>query len=133
MTDADATNVVRRSDEPEGRPPTTSDDILLSAQSSLALKAIELGISGNSNMLKLCLERISAINIKRSAISIPNIRTMDDVLEALSLIIQACARDEIPVSDGEALARLVGTTAAVLRDIDLTRRLEALEGKRRDD
>lgn len=81
-------------------------------------------------MLKLCLERISVLNIERKTVSIPPIRSMDDALGALSLITQACANGVIPVNEGEALVRLVVATASALKDVDLVRRVEALEGGR---
>lgn len=130
IIETNTTTFLRRTIHTEGAHQKTSDEILLAAQAPLTYRAIELGLAGNSSMLKLCLERIAVLNTERKPVALPAIRSMDDALEALALITQACANGVIPVSDGEALARLVGGTATALKDVDLVRRVEVLEGDR---
>ena len=79
------------------------------------------------------MERISPA--RREAyirISLPSIKTVQDLDQAAEKVTQALRRGEITPSDGATMMNILESRSRVIERVEFESRLEKLEGKRGD-
>ena len=95
---------------------------------SLIQKAVELALDGDSNALRLCIERLIP---KAQAICSKDIGLLDkSFTEKAQTIFNWMASGEIPLANGEALMKSLVLEAKVFETDELIRRIETLEEKK---
>lgn len=107
----------------------TGDDLLKAAERAMTQKAIELGLAGDTVMLRYCLNRISSQDMRAAAFTLPEIKEVADLAEATSAVVKAMVDRTISTEEGVHYARLVSLHASVMRDADMSARLADLEGR----
>jgi hypothetical protein len=91
-------------------------------------KCIELAMQGNLGALRLCMERISPA--RRDAyirMSLPPVRTAQDVDLASEKVTQAIRRGKITPDDGGKMMSILGSRLRVIESVQHESRLEKLE------
>lgn len=93
----------------------------------LVAKAVELALAGDSQALKLCIDR--AIPAYRPAAEPVTFEMTGDTLtEKAESILTAVAAGEVDPQTGKALVDAIGSLVKVTEIDDITRRLAQLEG-----
>jgi hypothetical protein len=102
-----------------------SDDVEGVVQS-----VIKAAKNGDMTAARVILDRIAPPR-KDSTISIelPDIKTLDDVAQAMSLVVKATASAEIGLSEADMLTKLLQGYSAALEATEITKRLDVLEQK----
>ncbi len=102
--------------------------LLQAAQPALTKRMIQSALAGNVSMLKLCVSRLELLERGPLGFSMPPLMSIDDLPVATAAILDAAMKGVIPAHVGAELAKLVTIHASALRDVELHRRLKALEG-----
>lgn len=96
--------------------------------SNICQKLIEEAITSNMQAIKLVLDRVlppkrnRAIDVNR-----PKLQTIDDAVNAISIIIDAVGSGEITPSEGEAISRVVDVFIKTLQEYEIEKRVSMLE------
>jgi len=96
----------------------------------LMRKCIALAMQGDASSMRLCMERISPA--RRSAcipMSLPTIRTAQDVDKAAEKVTQAIRRGELTPSEGGTMMNVLESRSRVIERVQLESRLEKLEDR----
>jgi len=127
-----------RSGNPRGRPPGRPDrraqwrEALEKHGDALVAKAVELALNGDSQALKLCIDR--AIPAYRPTAEPVRFEIEGDTLTAKAeSILAAVSEGSIDPQTGRALIDAIGSLVKVQEIDEIQRRLDALEEKRPDD
>ncbi|HEV3332000.1 MAG TPA: DUF5681 domain-containing protein [Bryobacteraceae bacterium] len=123
------------SGNPSGRPPGSRNKVtllmegLLEGQAEqLTQKAIELGLGGDIQALRLCLERLVPPRKDRPVhFDLPPADNLNDIASALKHILGAISEGKITPQEGEILSRIVDRQANLIATQDLKERVEKLE------
>src|SRR4051812_6675783 len=123
------------SGNPAGRPVGSrnkstllSEELLDGQAAALIQKAIDLGLSGDTTALRLCLERISSPRKERLIeLSLPPITEARHASAALTSILSAVAEGRVTPGEAESLARTVEIHTRIIETEDMARRLDHLE------
>jgi hypothetical protein len=102
-------------------------------RSSLLRKAIKIGLAGNVNALRLCLDRLPAPKDRPIQLSLPPIENVQRVSSAISTVLEATGDGRITPGEGEILVNILQVQHEVLTTGDLERRVEQLEQARATD
>jgi len=124
-----------QSGNPHGKPigtrhkTTLAVETLLEGQAeAITQKAVELALAGDTVALRLCLDRIAPLRRGRMVqFTMPQIETAQDVLTALSAVIQSVADGELTPDEGATVAALLETKRRAIETIEIENRLTALE------
>jgi hypothetical protein len=125
------------SGNPLGRPAGTRNratvvamELLDGEADKLTRKAVELALDGDTTALRLCLERIvPAAKSRPIKLEMPPVNTMDDVLKAQAVAIQAMADGEITPDEAATIAGVLEAKRRAIETVELEKRIAALEGK----
>jgi len=100
-----------------------SDDVEGVVQS-----VVKAAKNGDMQAARVILDRIAPPR-KDTTISIelPSIDTLEDIANAMGLIVKAAASSEIGLSEADALTKLLQGYSSALEMTDMAKRLEALE------
>jgi hypothetical protein len=91
-------------------------------------KLTELAKKGNIAALRLCIERLAPVRKERScALELPTVQTMQDVLSGLHAIGAAVSCGQITPGEAQTLAAFLRLQGETLEQVDLERRIAALE------
>jgi len=118
------------SGRPKGRPDRRAQwrQALEKHGDDLVAKVVELALAGDSQALKLCIDR--AIPAYRPAAEPVRFEMAGDTLTAKAeSILSAVSRGEIDPQTGRALIDAIGSLVKVHEVDDIVRRLNDLEGK----
>ena len=126
------------SGNPAGRPPRSRnkatllmEDLLEGEAERLTRKAIEIGLGGDINALRLCLDRLLTPSKDRTIqLNLHPIENVEQVSSAMSTVVEAISEGRITPSEGETLANILAVQHNVLATVDVERRLEQLEQAR---
>jgi hypothetical protein len=123
-----------KSGNPGGRPPGTLNkatrlarELLDGEAEVLVRKAIDLALSGNEAMLRLCVERLIPKERPINAAAIPEIERPCDAVSAMSAILQAVAAGEVTPAEAAHLSRLVESSRRAIETEELEQRIADLE------
>jgi hypothetical protein len=95
---------------------------------AITRKAIEQALRGDSQALRLCLERIYPARKERLIdLPLPDVQTAQDARAALSTILAAVGNGQITPGEGETLAIIVESQKRAIVAQDWESRLEELE------
>lgn len=111
-----------------------SMNLLENEEQTLTRQAIDSAMSGNTQMLKFCLERILPVR-KSLPVHLPNMPKVSSVADASKLtgfILDAVATGELAPVDGEIISRNAERHLRALQVGDLEQRLTDLEEKLSD-
>jgi hypothetical protein len=123
------------SGNPAGRPPGSRNHATLLMEAmlegeahELTRKAIELGLAGDTQALRLCLDRLMPPGRDRLVhFELPPIRGFDDVPAGMVSIISAISEGKITPQEGEVISRILAEHAKIITSQDVERRLQKLE------
>jgi len=118
-----------------GRPPGSRnkatilmEELMEGEGGAITRKAIEQALRGDSQALRLCLERIYPVRKERLIdLPLPDVQTVQDARAALSAILTAVGNGQITPGEGETLAAIVESQKRAIVAQDWESRLEELE------
>jgi Family of unknown function (DUF5681) len=124
-----------RSGNPNGRPKGSRNRITRAAQEliddqaeGLVAKAIEKGLAGDSNMLRVLLSRIVPPQRARTVeLGLPDIKTLADASAASAVVLAACSGGEISPAEAEVFMAVIATRVSFIEKTDLEARLIVVE------
>jgi hypothetical protein len=124
-----------QSGNPNGRPLGSRNKVVVAVEKRLedeaetiVQKAIELAKSGDSALIRLCLNRLSPSRKDRHIpFVLPDMNSPADTLEAVAAITNAVAAGELTPGEAAHLSQLVANYAKALEIIDLDERVSRLE------
>jgi hypothetical protein len=124
-----------QSGNPRGKPKGARNKSTLAAEALLegTLEGVcrriqEEAINGNMQAAKMILERFLPPRKDRLIrLSLPEIKTQEDILSASSLIVTAVCKGEISPSEGEALSRTIDLHSKAIEAHEFELRLQILE------
>jgi len=127
-----------RSGNPAGRPRGSRnrskqfiEELLDGEAAALTRKAVALALDGDSNALRLCVERILAPRRERPVqLDLPPIRNAADIAGAMAAITNAVAQGDLTPGAAEVLGRLIETYLRAIEASDFDARLKAIESDR---
>jgi hypothetical protein len=100
----------------------------------LTRKAVELAKQGDTQALRLCLDRLMPPRKDRLVqFDLPPIDNLDAISLGMASIVAAISEGKITPQEGELLSRILAEHANVLANRDLERRVAALETRRSPD
>lgn len=120
------------SGNPRGRPKDTRTakvrSMLSSKSDKLIAKAVEMALAGDSQAMRLCLERIvPALKSKDSPVTIPGFADAETTAEKGQAVMAALASGDItPTEAATAMQALAGLSRIIETD-ELEKRIAALE------
>ena len=131
----DGTFAKGNSANPAGKPKgarhkaTLLAEALLDGQAeALMQQAVSLALGGDSQALRMCIERILPARRDRPIeISLPKIAAASDLIAAAAALTDAVAGGDITPNEASALSNLVGNTAKAIETFELSERLARLE------
>jgi len=115
----------------KNRTTLVAEALLKGEEVTLVRKAIERAKAGDTQMLKLLLDRI--LPKERSVrVDLPAMDGASNAVDALAAIIAAVRTGQIAPSEGEALASLVQIRARLINDVELNLRLDDIEKRQKE-
>jgi len=106
-----------------------AENILESEAGTIARKAVDMALNGNTAMVKLIMERV--MPVKRSApIKLPDMPSVNSVADAAKLthfVLDAVATGKLSPVDAEVVSRSCERHLRALQVSDLEQRLSDLE------
>ena len=126
-----------RSGNPAGRPRGSRNRATRAMQQalegeaqSLARKAVELALDGNTTALRLCLDRLLPPRRDRAVpLELPPVNGAGGLADAMAAIVAAAGNGEISSTEAAGWARLIDIFLKALETHDFEQRLEALENR----
>ncbi len=95
---------------------------------TLARKAVEMALAGDTTAMRLCLERIMPVRRDRPvSFAIPQITSASEAATAASAIVAAVASGELTPSEALDLSRILENFTRVLEASEFDERLRKLE------
>ena len=95
----------------------------------LVAKCITRASQGDGNALRLCIERILPRRGASVRISLPGIRTAEDLEKAAEKVTQHIARGRISPADGERMMNIFQMRSGFIDSVQLHRRVAEVEEK----
>ena len=128
-----------QSGNPRGKKPGSRNKATLAAQKlldgdaeALTKKAIELALAGDMTALRLCLDRVTPPRRDRAVrLTLPSLDGAGGLEKVSSAVLVAVAAGEITPSEGQALTGIIEARRKVMELVDIDRRLQVLEQKRK--
>jgi hypothetical protein len=120
----------------QGRPPGSRNNakspalqLLDDYALPLTRKCLSLALTeGDRSALRMCMDRISAVRrVDSIRLSLPRIKTVQDVNKAMEKVTQAVGRGKITPVEGETMTNILVSRAEVIEKVDMESRLEKLE------
>lgn len=120
-----------------GRPKGSRHKITILAEKLLSedvegvvQSVVKAAKNGDVQAARVILDRIAPPR-KDSTISIelPDIKSLDDVAQAMSMVVKATANAEIGLSEADMLTKLLQGYASALEASDISRRLDSIESR----
>jgi hypothetical protein len=142
MTTQNRTNKGRfargNSGNPSGRPPGSRNQSTLLMESllqgeaeKLTRKAMELAMDGDTQALRLCLDRLMPPGKDRVVFfEFPPLKTLDDVPLGMMSIVAAISEGKLTPPEGEMLSRVLVDYANAMTTQNVEQRLQKLEAAR---
>ena len=123
-----------QSGNPAGRPKGIKDrrvalrELLIPYAGDLIGKAVELALMGDTQALRICLERIIP-HAKEDPIGmvLPKIAGPEDCTTAQAAVLNAVAEGQLLPGEGQALSGLIEHQRRAYEPTDLAKRLAAIE------
>ena len=98
---------------------------------TLARKAVEMALSGDSAALRMCLDRTVAPRREQPvSVDLPEISSPADISGAVAAVLGAAARGTITAGEAFALSQTIETYLRAIDATDFERRLRQLEEMR---
>lgn len=124
-----------QSGNPKGKPSGAKNKSTLAAErlmegslDKICRRIEEEAVNGNMQAAKMVLDRFLPIRKDRVIkINLPEIKTSDDILNAVGIIVNAVGNGEISPSEGESLSRTLDMYSKTLETYQLEYRLNELE------
>jgi hypothetical protein len=101
--------------------------LLADEETELVRKGIELAKAGDVQMLKFLLDRLLPKE-RLIRIDIPPLDFADEAIEGMAVVSGAIAEAKITPSEGAALSSMISGYSRAIEVLDLSRRIEAIEG-----
>ena len=115
----------------QNRATLAAEQLLQGELDNICRRLIEEALEGNMQAIKLVLDRILPRRKNRSIeLSLPKLHNSDDVLKAISIIVNAVGCGEISPCEGEAASRIIDTYMKAIEVHDYEKRLSQLEEKK---
>jgi hypothetical protein len=96
----------------------------------IARKAIELARGGNTEMIRMIVDRVAPLRRGRPVhFKIPQVNDTGDVLEAFNGILRSCANGILTIEEAQALASVVEAGSRAVFVKELEERVERLEAR----
>jgi hypothetical protein len=95
---------------------------------NLVRKCILLAMQGSLSAMRICMERLSPA--RREAciqMSLPRIRTVQDVAQAAEKVTQAVGHGDLTPSQGQTMMHILEGRSHVIETVEFARRLDELE------
>ncbi len=127
------------SGNPAGRPVGARNKITMAAQElldgegeRLTRTAIDLALAGDTQALRLCIERLLPVARERSVdVEMPVLTTVADLPPAVAKLLHHVAAGDLTPSEGEKLAGLLSVWRQSVELVDMERRIAAIESEAR--
>ena len=121
------------SGNPNGRPKGIKDkrvlrQLLNPHAEDLVKKAVELALSGDTTMLRTCLERlVPAYKSESATVFMPALDGAESITEQGQIVLKAIASGDIPVDDALSVLNAINQQAKLEEFGELKERLERIE------
>ena len=127
-----------QSGNPAGKKPGTLNKATMACQTlldgeaeALTRKAVELALDGNSQALKLCLERLIPPRKERPVdVVLPEFSGVESLPVLTATLLAAVSSGELTVGEASGLSTLVANYGKILEFADLERRIAILEKRK---
>ncbi len=126
-----------QSGNPDGRPKGTGDKrtalraLLEPNAEKLVSKAVEMALSGDGPMLKLCIERlVPAYRPEGMTIQLPGLKAAETITDQGKAAISAMADGELSITDAGTLLTAIAQQLRIYEFEDLEKRIAILEKSR---
>jgi uncharacterized protein DUF5681 len=124
-----------QSGNPAGKPrgaknhATRIAEALLDGQvAELTQKAVEMAMGGDASVMRALLDRLIAPRKDRPvSLTMPKIKSADDLIAAAAALSDATAAGNITPSEAASLSTLVGNVAKAIETVEIIARLTRLE------
>ncbi|CUI18033.1 conserved hypothetical protein [Candidatus Protochlamydia naegleriophila] len=124
-----------QSGNPQGKAKGTKNRATLAAErllngdlDNICRKLIDEALTGNVQAIKLVLDRVLPAKRDRDIdVRLPKLQTVDDAVNAMSLIIESVSCGSISPSEGEAMSRVVDAFVKAIQAYDVEKRVLKLE------
>lgn len=124
-----------QSGNPRGKARGTKNRATLAAEcllqgdlDNICRRLVEEALTGNVQAIKLVLDRVLPPKKDRVIdVQLPKLRTTDDAVNAISIIIDSVGSGEITPSEGEAMSRVVDVFIKTLQEHEIEKRVSMLE------
>jgi predicted DNA-binding protein (UPF0251 family) len=103
-------------------------DLLDQYSEPVTRKCISMALQGDARALRICMERMSPARQDAFVqLSLPRIRTAQDVEKAAEKVTQAIRRGKITPLEGGKLMSILESRARIMENVEFESRLEKLE------
>lgn len=106
-----------------------ADNIFDGESESLSRQAIDMALSGDRVMLKLCIDRVCPV--KRSTPiklpGLPKVKATKDLSKLTGFLLESVGSGKLSATDAEVLSRVVDKHSHALKLCDLAHRLQEVE------
>jgi hypothetical protein len=104
-----------------------AEQLLLGELTDIMRAVVEKAKDGDVPAARLILDRLLPISSAKVEISLPPIKTADDVSKASDLVLAAICRGDLSLDDGERLMKALEARLRLIEATDWERGLEELE------
>jgi len=103
------------------------EQFLKEYQSAILKKGVGAALRDNTKVLLWCLEKLSRMGQSFQKLKLPPIKTLDDVGQALGLVVNAIANRTCSAADGQVLVTALEKCQQLIETQDLVARVEEVE------
>ena len=126
-----------QSGNPNGRPMGSLNKVTLAAQTlldgeakALTRTCIKKALEGDMMALRVCMDRILPARKGRPiTVALPEVSTIEGIVEALGVVTSAAAAGEITPNDAATLAGVLETKRKAIETQEIERRITAIEAQ----
>ncbi len=112
------------------KPKSPGQDLFNEYAEHLIRKVISLGLAGDNNALRMCIDRISPA--RRDAViqmNLPAIRKAEDLDKAAEKVTQGLRRGKLTPVEGGRVMSILGDRLKIFETVELANRIEKVEEK----
>lgn len=105
-----------------------AQEMLQGEADALVQRAVQLAMSGNASIMKLCMDRLVPLRRERTVeFEIGHLETAKDAVLAAGRVTEMVAAGELTPSEGQALSSIIENQRRAIETAELERRILVLE------
>ena len=109
-----------------------AEQLMADDAEAVVKKVIEAAKGGDMQAARVVMDRILPARKSRTvSITLPKIESANDLLKAMSAVVEAVGAGELDPDEGAALAALLEAKRRALEVVDIEQRLSALEARQK--